>query len=324
MAIAVVLYACGGSGSSNPSVDVSKGTVLLNANVVNTRDGSVSTGVSVIIDGGKIQQIIPVGTNVTVSGSTQAIDATGKFVVPGFLDMHTHTIDAADLQTTNWPLLIANGITGVREMRGSAALVQRAQQLNADRAAGRIDAPEILTIPGEIFGGEFVGGPAIAGSSSAAAAVAEVQKQKAYGAGFIKNVRSTRDATLAMLAEAKNQGMSVAGHLSPTVGAKESSDAGWKAIEHLGGGLSILLDCSASEDSLRASMLAGTPAIQLRQPILDSYDDAKCQALAKTFAKNDTWHVPTLIRLRAGLATDDALYRNDPNLIYVSRATRAA
>ena len=316
VAIGTVVVACGG----NDPLVVQSGSVIQNATIVNTRDGSLTTGKNVVIDGGKIVQITD--RTVLAGGTAQAIDATGKFIVPGFLDMHTHAIDAADQQPSNWPLLIANGITGVREMRGSAALVQRAQQLNADSAAGRIDAPEILTIPGDIFGGEFVGLPPLAGSASAAAAVAEVQKQKAYGAGFIKTVRATRDATLAFLAEAKKQGLAVAGHLSPTLNAKESSDAGWKAIEHLGGTPQILLDCSANEDSLRTSLLAGTPTIQLRQPILDSYDDAKCQALAKTFAKNDTWHIPTLIRVRAGLATDDPLYGNDPNLIYVSKTTR--
>ena len=317
VAIGTVVVACGGD---DPLV-VQSGTVIQNVTIVNTRDGSLTTGKTVVIDGGKIQLITDRVVN--ASGTAQAIDATGKFVVPGFLDMHTHAIDAVDQQPSNWPLLIANGITGVREMRGSAALVQRAQQLNSDSAAGRVDAPEILTIPGDIFGGEFVGQAPIAGSSSAAAAVAEVQKQKAYGAGFIKTVRSTRDAALAFLAEAKRQGMTVAGHLSPTLNAKDSSNAGWKAIEHLGGTPQILLDCSANEDSLRASLLAGTPTIQLRQPILDSYDDAKCQALAKTFATNDTWHIPTLIRVRAGLATDDPLYSGDPNLIYVSKTTRA-
>ena len=304
-------------------VQVNSGVVIQNVTVVNTRDGSLAGGAAVVIDGGKIQRIV--GNNaIRVGSSVQTVDGTGKYVVPGFLDMHTHTLDAADATPTKWPLLIANGITGVREMTGSAASVQRARQLNADSAAGKVDAPEILLIPGEIFGGELVGQPPIAGSSSAVAAVAEVQKQKAYGAGFVKNVRSTRDATLAMLTEAKNQGIDVAGHLSPSVGGKESSDNGWKAIEHLGGGLTILLDCSSNEDSIRTSVVAGAAIAQFRQSILDTYDDAKCQSLARTFAANKTWHVPTLIKLRTGLVTNDPAYVGDPNLVYVSKTLRAS
>ncbi len=318
LVLALVACSCG-----DDDVTVTQGAVFENVTVVNTRDGALAAGMSVVVDGARIVKIAP-SDQVRIVGSAQAIDASGKYMVPGYLDMHTHAIDAADSQTTFWPLLIANGITGVREMRGSAALVQRAQQLNTDSAAGRIDAPEIVAIPGEIFGGEIVGQPPIAGATSASAAIAEVQKQKGYGAGFIKSVRATRDATLALLAEAKSQGLTVAGHFSPTVGAKESSDAGWKAVEHLGAGLTMLLDCSADEDSLRASLLSGTPATALQQPILDSYDDAKCRSLAQTFARNGTWHVPTLLRLRTILATDDPLYANDPNLVYVSKTTRAA
>ena len=46
--------------------------------------------------------------------------------------------------------------------------------------------------------------------------------------------------------------------------------------------------------------------------------------MAQTFAKNGTWHAPTLIKLRTQRFVEDPLYRNDPNLIYVSKATRAA
>ena len=191
-------------------------------------------------------------------------------------------------------------------------------------AAGKVDAPEILLIPGDIIGGEAVGLPAIPASTSATVAVAEVQKQKAYGAGFIKSVRATRDATLAFLTEAKSQELDVAGHLSTAVGAKESSNLGWKAIEHLGAGLTILLDCSSNEDSIRASVVAGAATAQFRQSILDSYDDAKCQTLAKTFAANKTWHVPTLFKLRTGLVTNDPAYVGDPNLVYVSKTLRAS
>ena len=41
--------------------------------------------------------------------------------MPGFNDMHTHAVVAVDQTPTYWPLLIANGITGIREMSGSAA-----------------------------------------------------------------------------------------------------------------------------------------------------------------------------------------------------------
>ena len=331
VAVGVVLYACGGSGSSNPSMDVSKGTVLLNANVVNTRDGSVTPGMSIVIDGGKIQQIIPVGTNVTVSGSGQGVDASGKYVVPGYLDMHTHVFDG-DQQSAYWPLMIANGITGVREMTGSSDLVKRAQQHNADRAAGNLDAPEVLLIPGDLFRGLP---PA---STTAGPAIQAVQQQKAYGAGFVKIINTNREATLAILGEAKKQGLDVAGHLTPAVSARESSDLGWKAVEHFGAGLGVLLDCANEEDSVRAAILRGdggvTPPLPpswsftaqtapFFQRVFDSYNAGKCLALAQTFAKNGTWHVPTLIRLRTQAFVDATSYRTDPNLKYVSPATRA-
>ena len=336
VAIAVALYACG--GGSNPSVDVSKGTVLLNANVVNTRDGSVTTGISIAIDGGKIQQLIPSTTNVTVSGSAQGIDASGKFVVPGYNDMHTHAIDAVDLQPTNWPLFIANGITGIREMRGSSALVQRVIKLNADSAAGIVDAPEVLMIPGEIIG-QIPAPATVAIATQAAPAIAEVQKQKAYGAGFIKMFNVNREASLAILGETKNQGITVAGHISPALSAVESANAGWRSIEHLGSGIGILLDCAGEEAAVRAALLRGeasAPSLlpptwsasvlsaPFYQRVLNSYDDTKCKSVAQTFVKNETWNVPTLIRLRTQHFVESSLYRNDPNLIYVSRTTRAA
>ena len=338
--LGAIVVACGGSDP----LEVTSGTVIQNATIVNTRDGSLTTGLNVVIDGGKIQKIT--GATVRASGTAQAVDATGKFVVPGFLDMHTHLFNVSPADP-ELPLLqnlfIANGITGIREMGGSPALVQRAKQFNADLAAGKFDAPEILQIPGRIFGFPpipgFDGGAPPAAATSAAAAVQEVQAQKAYGVGFIKTIGAARDATLAMLAEAKNQGLGVAGHLNPSLSAKDSSNAGWRAVEHLGSSMGTLLDCSAEEDSVRATLVSGngvTPApnppsfasnvlnAPLFQRVFNTYDASKCQTLAQTFAKNETWHVPTLIRVRTGRFIEDSLYRNDPNLIYVSKTSRAA
>ena len=338
--LSAIVVACGGSDP----LEVASGTVIQNVTVVNTRDGSLTTGMNVVIDGGKIQKIT--GAAVRASGTAQAVDATGKFVVPGYNDMHTHlfNVGATDPELPLLQnLLIANGITGIREMGGSPALVERAKQFNADLAAGKFDAPEILQIPGRIIGFPFIpgfdGGAPAAAATSAAAAVQEVQAQKAYGVGFIKTIGATRDATLAFLAEAKNQGLGVAGHLNPSISAKESSNAGWRAIEHLGSSMGTLLDCSADEDSVRATLQSGNGVVPAPNPpsfatnvlnaplfqrVFDTYNAVKCQALAQTFAKNETWHVPTLIRVRTGRFIEDSLYRTDPNLIYVSKVSRAA
>ena len=134
-----------------PAVEVTQGTVLRNVSIVNTRDGSLLRHAAVVIESGRIQKVTASGS-LRVSGRAQVIDASGKFLVPGYLDMHTHAMAEAGRQSRHWPLLIANGITGVREMSGSAELIRRAQALNANSAAGRVEAPEIVLIAGDILG----------------------------------------------------------------------------------------------------------------------------------------------------------------------------
>ena len=329
LAAAAIVAACGGGDT----VYVERGTVIQNSTIIDTRNGSHITGMSIIIDGGKIQRIT--GDGVQVTGSGVAIDATGKYVVPGFLDMHTHLLDSSVAeQPLVQKLFIANGITGIREMRGAPELVASAKQMNADRAAGKIDAPEILIIPGATFG---VNAPPVA-TISPTAAVQEVQAQKVYGAGFIKTTNATHDAALAFLGEAKNQGLYVAGHLNPSLSAKDSANAGWHAVEHLGSGMGVLLDCSTAEAAIRATLIAGNGVVPapnpptwtantvnapLYQRAYDTYDAARCASVAQVFAQNGTWHAPTLIRLRTQRFVEDALYRTDPNLVYVSKSIRA-
>ena len=330
LAASVIVLACGGGGSTQ---QVSSGTVLQNGTIVNTRDGSLITGMTVVIAGGKIQSIT--AGPVQATGTAQTVDATGQFIVPGFLDMHTHLQDfPVNEQPFVEQLFIANGITGIREMRGSPALVQGAQQINASFVAGAV-TPEVLIISGSTIG---LNAPPAA-AVSASDAVAEVQAQKAYGAGFIKTINGNHDATIAFLAEAKNQGLYVAGHLNPSVSAVDASNAGWHAVEHLGSGMGTLLGCSTDEANVRTALVAGNGVVPppnppswsantlnapLYQHVYDTYDAGRCASVAQTFAKNNTWHVPTLIRLRTQRFIDDPAYANDPNLAYVSRTTKAS
>jgi imidazolonepropionase-like amidohydrolase len=324
---------CAASDGGNDATEIRSGTLLSNVTVVDTRTGALRPGMAVAIGKGKIQRIAASNT-LRAAGSAQVIDADGKYVVPGYLDMHTHAMAAVDLQPSFWPMLIANGITGIREMSGTPATVQRARQLNADSAAGRVDAPEILAIPAGIFVGQ---------AATSDAAIQFVRGQKASGSNFIKLIAGNRDAVVAILTESKKQNLDVAGHLATAVSALESSNLGFRSIEHLGSGMGLLLDCATDETSIRAALLSGQGAnppfpptfvlsprnydgaknAPFYQRILDTYSDAKCQALAQAFVRNGTWQVPTLIRLKTQVYADDQMYRADPSLIYVDKTTRA-
>jgi hypothetical protein len=144
-AVGALLTACGGGGDD--TIDLSSGTAITDVTVVDTRDGSSSAPMSVVIDGGKITRITPLG--VRASGAAQVVDGAGKFVVPGYADMHTHAVETADLTPSYFPLMLAHGITGFREQSLYPANLERAAKLNRDSAAGLVAAPEAFIADGE-------------------------------------------------------------------------------------------------------------------------------------------------------------------------------
>ena len=89
--------------------------------------------------------------------------------------MHAHPQDGDRAQ--NLAVMLAYGITGVRQMSGSDRDL-------AERKAGRfypsIDSPEIVAMPGTILSRQNAPNPE--------AVAAEIDKQKAEGADFIKIV----------------------------------------------------------------------------------------------------------------------------------------
>ena len=321
---------------------VSTGLVLTGVTVVDTHTGKVSPGMSVAINDGKITKIGKAGTLVA-KGSTQTVDARRKYLVPGYWEMHAHPIDSPG-RVDNLALMLANGVTGFRQMSGSDALL-------AERKAGTLmpptDTPELLAMPGSIL---------LRGNAATVSmAVAEVDKQKTEGADFIKTIDVTPPVFFAALDEAKKQGLLYDGHLSPGVDAVKASEAGMGVIEHLGPMETILIGCSTDEAAIRQGMAkAAAAAAQAPAPpapttlnkaatadpvlmramadagfstrtqhVIDTYSEEKCKAVARVFAEHNTWQVPTLIRLRTSEFGDDPEYVNNPNLRYVDPQTRA-
>lgn len=127
--------------------------------------------------------------------------------------------------------------------------------------------------------------------------------------------------------------------------AGEAADKGWRAIEHLGSGLGMVLDCSTEESAVRSALLRGDGArppppasmqwaiispmlfraadAPFYQRAMDGYSEEKCTALARRLVQRGTWQVPTLIRLRTAAYSTAREYRSDEALRYVDAETRA-
>jgi imidazolonepropionase-like amidohydrolase len=320
-----------------PSV-FAQGLVLNGVTVVDTTTGKLTRNQSVAVDGGKITEIARAGS-IKAGANTKTIDARGKYLVPGYLDMHVHSFNAPD-PTASLELMLANGITGVRQMSGSPELLQKRKDGQLILPA---DGPELLAMPGTVLTGANAGTPE--------AAIAEVDRQKQMGADFIKVIDVKPDPFFAALAESKKLGLAFDGHLQATSAIEKAADEGMSAIEHLGPRESVLIGCSTDEDALRKIIAAKPPqappsasgpgpadralrattnpimatdpvSFDLMKRVVATYSDSKCRDLTKRIQKDGMWMTPTLIRLRTMERGDDPAYRHSANLRYVPAKTQ--
>jgi len=87
---------------ATPPVGAQADAILVRGGTVHTATGAPIPNGSVLIRGGKI---VAVGANVTAPSDVRIIDATGKVVVPGMIDNHSH-IGARPTDLNDSPMLI--------------------------------------------------------------------------------------------------------------------------------------------------------------------------------------------------------------------------
>jgi imidazolonepropionase-like amidohydrolase len=250
----------------------------------------------------------------------KVIDGRGKFLIPGLWDMHVHIFNnshqaGTDNHKTYFPLLIANGVTGVRDMWTDADDQKLVRQWQSEMAAGRLLAPRIA--PGShIIDGWPTHRPNMLPVVTPDEARRAVRAQKEAGAGFIKVYwRLTPDVYAAIADESKKLGIPFAGHVPFAISAATASNSGQKSIEHLTG---ILETCSSNEDELRKATNLTPP--QMTEQLWRTYDEKKCTDLFRLFAKNRTWQMPNAVLHRMLAFRREESFRNDPRLKYVTRA----
>lgn len=300
--------------------------------VVDVRRGRSQSDMTVVIDD---RRIVAVGRarSVRMPVGARIVDASGKFLIPGLWDMHVHALVESRLATF-FPLFVANGITGVRNM-GSPMPLSRIAELRTASEEGRILAPRIVA-NGPILDGPRSGVAAPLIVTSAADGRLAVDSLRAQKADFIKVYNNlSREAFFAIADEAKALSLPIAGHLPVAVSPIEASRAGQKSIEHMGnpsGGL--LLGCSTAEVAIRQRWIdAVTDTAVTRESvvrrmastipeIIDSFDPSKAARLARDLAQHQTWQTPTFVVLRRFAALADTARADDASQRYLLRAER--
>jgi imidazolonepropionase-like amidohydrolase len=286
-----------------PSSDL---VVISNVNVVDVRSGAILADQTVILQGSHIASIDP-SKSAKAPRNATTVNGRGYFLIPGLWDMHVHLVfgdwfpGARDITL---PMLIANGVTGVRDMGSELETVQ---DWRHDIGEGRMLGPRIRT------SGPMLDGPKPRFPSSIAITTPEdgrraVDDLKRRGADFIKlQSLIPREAVFAIADEAKKQGIAFEGHVPDAVRASEMSEAGMKSFEHL---IGIFEGSSPKEDDfLRGGKTVGA--------FLASYDPARGAALAALLAKNQTWQCPTLVWERGGNLIDATDFAKDGRAKYV-------
>ena len=320
-------------------IDVATGAKLRDRTVL-VRDRHIAT--------------VDTAPRVRVPPGTRRVDGSGRFLIPGLWDMHVHLVTDRVTRTNLFPLFVANGVTGVRDMWGDcdsvcassdadvakpvpATVVQRWKR---DISRGVLIGPRIVA-SSAMFEGRPTMFPGSYAVRSPDEAREKVRLAKQRGVDFIKVLPNvSRQSYLAIVDEAKRQGMSVAGHVPFVMTPVEVSDAGQRSIEHIddvvGLGPYGRASCSAKPDSLRAALVSvmtprDTSAAErarrqtvYRNLLAESYSETLCAELFAHFVRNVTWRDLTLavhlnpIKARLG----DTVVVSDPRLRYVDARIR--
>lgn len=132
--VAALAAACYGEPASKP-------LILSHVTVIDVQSGARIADQDVVVIRDHIIKIGP-ATHRKERNAT-VIDARGKFLIPGLWDMHVHTLWNANRAALFFPLFLANGVTGVREMGGPMPAAEQVRWRD-QIASGAVLGPRLI------------------------------------------------------------------------------------------------------------------------------------------------------------------------------------
>lgn len=273
--------------------------VFRSVNVIPMDRERVIDNQTVVVRNGRITAIGNEGS-VKFSKDALVIDAKGKYLTPGWAEIHAHVPPIDDIQPMKEVLMLylANGITTIRGMLGHPKHLELRSKINS----------------GEILGPHFYAtGPSFSGQTvkSAERGAEMVREQKAAGYDFLKlHPGLTKETFPAIAKTAKEVGIPFVGHVSFNVGVWRAIDAGYSSIDHLDGFVEAIVP--------RSDTLAEPETGLFSSWIAYRADASQIPKLVKGLSEKHIWVVPTQALAERWLSPLPAdAFTNDPEMKYM-------
>jgi imidazolonepropionase-like amidohydrolase len=250
------------SSQRGASVSPDASITIANVTVVDVATGTHQTGMTVVT---RERDIVAIGQSVSVPPAGARMDGTGKFLIPGLWDMHSHHQGTG---AASVDLFVANGVVGTRDMGADVDFILPLR----DRInRGELLGPEILAT-GPILDDRPSHWPFRRRVRNGEEGREAVRDLKARGVDFIKVHDGTpREAFFAIADEAKKVGLPLVGHVPDDVKVEEAVAAGMKSIEHFAN-YRVLNQCSTNPP----------------------HNQISCEELFGMISSRGVWQTPTI------------------------------
>ncbi len=310
-----------------PSADL----LIRDVTVIDPAKGRRIAARDVFIDEGRIVAVVR--SDSSRRTADRVIDAAGKFLMPGLMDMHTHS-SFRPLHVSTLKLMTANGITGIREMGsdciepgGFGMCIGEMRESQAKIAAGEMIGPRILELSSTKIDSDRADDATdvwkLYRPTNAEQARETVAGLAERGSQILKTGDKLRPEVLrALVAAARERGIKVGGHIPPTLSVADVAAIGITSIEHA---RDLPLDCSTYGATYRAQEMASAMDAEVPRPdrkampgkVRDSFDETLCAAQIAAMVEHGTYYVPTHLTREMDYRAGEAGYRADARLGYI-------
>lgn len=291
-------------------------------NVIDVKAGELLKNRDILIKDNVIIAIDTIG-KLKAHPTSLLIDGTGKYLIPGLWDMHTHSN-----QHSEWlhhPLYIANGVTGIRDMSGQlnrresyfAGSKERLLWNDELNDNNRVTPRYVLQSSFQLDGAFSVPDnfPEFFKLQKIEDVDSLLRFYRNEKVDFIKVYEQIPAKSYKELAlQAPNYGIHIAGHKPIFVSLRDAITLGQRSFEH---GRIFLYECFPNADSLRTSDNWRELLSKSKASMIKDYNPELAAELMLLMKQYNAHWCPTLQTLKFEAFAHESTFLQNQNLRYI-------